>query len=123
MEDKEKTKTDKKRLEKRRTIGEREKREALVEKMNPCFGNKYSKGKTMKKLEKSNTNINNEMECACQQGLGTWSGSAGVQWSRWSRLHTKVYLQGKVEEQMASLNKDLEDISGVFIIKIINCDM
>jgi hypothetical protein len=39
------------------------------------------------------------------------------------QLHTKVYLQGKVEEQMASLNKDLEDISGVFIIKINICDM
>merc|ERR1711892_1505066 len=40
MEDKEKTKTDKK-------------REALVAKMNPGLGNKYSKGKAMKKLEEA----------------------------------------------------------------------
>jgi len=59
MEDKEKTKTDKKRERrekkaiKRATIREREKREALVAKMNPGLGNKYSKGKAMKKLEEA----------------------------------------------------------------------
>merc|ERR1712025_407201 len=59
MEDKEKSKTDKKRERrqkkaiKRATIREREKREALVNKINPGLGNKYSKGKAMKKLEEA----------------------------------------------------------------------
>jgi len=59
MEDKEKSKTDKKRERrqkkaiKRATIREREKREALVAKMNPGLGNKYSKEKAMKKLEEA----------------------------------------------------------------------
>jgi len=59
MEDKEKTKTDKKRERrekkaiKRASIREREKREALVAKMNPGLGNKYSKGKALKKLEEA----------------------------------------------------------------------
>ena len=57
MEDKEKTKKDKKRerwkSSKRATIREREKREALVEKMKPGLRNKYSKGKAMKKLEEA----------------------------------------------------------------------
>ena len=53
MEDKEKTKKDKKRerwkSSKRATIREREKREALVAKINPGLGNKQSKGKAMRK--------------------------------------------------------------------------
>jgi len=59
MEDKEKSKTDKKRERrqkkaiKRATIREREKREALVAKINPGLGNKYSKEKAMKKLEEA----------------------------------------------------------------------
>eukprot|EP00092_Neocalanus_flemingeri_P031592 GFUD01034310.1.p1 GENE.GFUD01034310.1~~GFUD01034310.1.p1 ORF type:complete len:666 (+),score=304.77 GFUD01034310.1:38-2035(+) len=57
MEDNEKTKTDKKRERrekksiKRSQIRQREQREALVAKMNPGLGNKYSKGKAMKELE------------------------------------------------------------------------
>merc|ERR1719233_1288335 len=38
---------------KRATIREREKREALVAKINPGLGNKYSKEKAMKKLEEA----------------------------------------------------------------------
>ena len=59
MKDKEKTKTDKKRERREKksikwaTIREREKREALVEKMKPGLRNKYSKGKAMKKLEEA----------------------------------------------------------------------
>merc|ERR1712183_12206 len=59
MEDKEKTKTDKKRQRrekkaiKRAAIREREKREALVAKINPGLGNKYSKQKAIKKLEEA----------------------------------------------------------------------
>lgn len=59
MEDQEKSKTDKKRERrakkalKRATIREREKREALVAKMNPGLGNKFSKAKAMKKLEEA----------------------------------------------------------------------
>jgi len=58
-EDEEKTKTDKKRQRrekkaiKRAAIKEREKREALVAKINPGLGNKYSKQKAIKKLEEA----------------------------------------------------------------------
>jgi len=58
-EDEEKTKTDKKRQRrekkaiKRAAIREREKREALVAKINPGLGNKYSKQKAIKKLEEA----------------------------------------------------------------------
>jgi len=59
MDDREKSKTDKKRERrekkaiKRAAIREREKREALIAKMNPGLGNKYSKGKALKKLEEA----------------------------------------------------------------------
>lgn len=59
MEVEEKSKTDKKRERrekkalKRAAIREKEKREALVAKLNPGLGNKYSKGKMMKKLEEA----------------------------------------------------------------------
>merc|ERR1712054_614742 len=59
MEVEEKSKTDKKRERrekkalKRAAIREKVKREALVAKLNPGLGNKYSKGKMMKKLEEA----------------------------------------------------------------------
>ena len=56
--DTEKTKTDKlrerkkKKAAKRERQNEREKRQKLIEKLNPGLGNKYSKEKAMKQLEK-----------------------------------------------------------------------
>lgn len=42
-----------KKAEKRKRIRERKKRQALVEKLNPGLGNKYSKERALKELEKS----------------------------------------------------------------------
>ncbi len=56
--DKEKTMTDKKRARRekkkrqREKQKQREKKEKLIEKMNPGLGNKYSKEKAMRDLEK-----------------------------------------------------------------------
>lgn len=42
-----------KKAEKRKRIREKKKRQALVEKLNPGLGNKYSKERALKELEKS----------------------------------------------------------------------
>lgn len=42
-----------KKAKKRKRIREKKKRQALVEKLNPGLGNKYSKERALKELEKS----------------------------------------------------------------------
>jgi U3 small nucleolar RNA-associated protein MPP10 len=59
MDDAEKTETDKKRERREKKAKKsavrknRERKEALVEKMNPGLGNKYSKQKALKKVEEA----------------------------------------------------------------------
>ena len=111
METAEKTETDRKRerREKKAAKGaarkNRERKEALVEKMNPGMGNKYSKAKALKKIDEA------EKQGKVSKIKGTKDKSIKSSTAFFSSLQDEVKTGAKEKSHAKKKKKALKDIN------------